>query len=260
MSTVTPSEHLKMMAAAQEYLSGAISKTVNMPADCTVQDIFDIYLEAWHLGLKGVAVYRDGCKAAQPLTTKPVFDEGMSGIRATIAEHGLGEVVAHPTRSKMPLSRKAIVHKVSIAGISTYITIGLYPDGTPGEVFISMSTVGSTIRGWADNWATLLSIALQSGVSLDKLIKKFRGTKFEPSGFTGREDVKYVDSVVDCVMQLLERVPVGGDSVPPELDDQVDAPKQTTVAVPCAECGMSMVRTGSCYTCPKCGHNLGGCS
>ena len=442
---VTPYEHLEMMAAAQPNLSGAISKTINMPNDCTVQDVFDVYVKAWELGLKGVAVFRDGCKSFQPMTTKPkaeeiVFKNGstmkvlpgegepwignskfmytdldaheatvkdlMKGIwptskgireRATgksnweidntaaeeavfakspvyealkpsertaekpnvdtwvltkngeviktastetgiIYKNGIGlfeeipaekpivspqliakeswdpmfrlgfmsvmndlsgdvwrevnggpdlvtpktdpeldkavkvildltkdrkdvyEEAGGPKPNKLPETRPSITHKVSIAGISTYITFGLYPDGSVGEVFVSMSKAGSSVRGWADSWATLLSIAIQNGVPLERLTKKFRGTKFEPAGFTGREDVRHVDSVVDCVVKLLDLHGNAGSAPADAHSERGGSDKVIGGQVYCPECGTQMSQSGTCHTCPSCGETSGGCS
>ncbi len=164
--------HIKMMAAVQPFLSGAISKTVNMPTDVTPEDIQQAYIEAWRLGLKAIAVYRDGCKRTQPLSTsldaKKEEKQGSASVR----------------RRRLPDERQAITHKFSIAGHEGYITVGMYEDGMPGEIFITMSKEGSTISGLMDAFATSISIALQYGVPLKVLVDKFSHARFEPSGFT----------------------------------------------------------------------------
>src|SRR5207244_2999890 len=161
--------HLKMMGAVQPFISGAISKTINMPTSATIEDIESAYIEAWKLGLKAVAVYRDGCKRSQPLST------GKSV-----------EVTAAPTavRRKLPDERESITHKFSIGGHEGYITVGKYEDGTAGEIFITMAKEGSTISGLMDSFATTTSLALQHGVPLQLLVAKFTPTRFEPAGFT----------------------------------------------------------------------------
>jgi len=165
--------HVKMMAAVQPFLSGAISKTVNMPTDATPEEIANAYVESWQLGLKAVAVYRDGCKRSQPLSTSK--DEGKSAL--AVAAVG---AAAKPARRKLPDERHAITHKFSIAGHEGYITVGMYADGKPGEIFLVMAKEGSTISGLMDAFATSISIALQYGVPLEALVEKFSHVRFEP--------------------------------------------------------------------------------
>ncbi len=267
--------HIRMMAAAQPFLSGGISKTVNMPKECTVSDIDDAYTEAWTLGLKSLAVYRDGSKRTQPLSTK---------AEAVKEDAGVLELPADPElrRRKLPDVRQALTHKFSIAGHDGYITVGLYESGQPGELFLKMAKEGSTISGLMDQFAIMTSIALQYGVPLKALVDKFSHTRFEPSGFTQNSDIPIAKSVTDYVFRWLgltflqgeavsadtqeteaeevglrspaERVvPIRGGSVgePARLGGQEDAP-------PCASCGTIMFRAGSCYACPTCGET-GGC-
>ncbi len=318
---VTPLAHLEMMAAAQKYLSGAISKTVNMPSDCTVDDIFEVYVGAWQLDLKGVAVFRDGCKTTQPMTAKPnkgdtpksiglkdvpyltallpdesteepngrtapnsnnpaeeaVFAESaaystltdeaniMAGEMANFSwRHEPSRVpvsdefaanVGKGLRRKLPTSRQSVTHKFSLSGTVGYLTVGMFPDGTPGELFITINKVGSTIRGMVDSWAILMSMSLQYGVPLQKLVSKFRGAKFEPSGFTGEDEIKHATSIVDYVVQYLDLS--FGSERPSDDADSESSPVSGQTR--CPECGMSMIQTGSCRTCPACGHSLGGC-
>ncbi len=186
--------HLRMMGAVQPFLSGAISKTINMPTDATVEDITEAYLEAWRLGLKAVAIYRDGCKRVQPLAT---------GEKK--AEQAIPAVVAEPTpiRRRLPNDRDAICHKFDIAGHEGYIHVGFYEDGTPGEIFIKMAKEGSTISGLMDSIATLTSLALQYGVPLEALVSKFGHVRFEPSGFTKNPEIPYAKSLTDYIFRFL---------------------------------------------------------
>jgi len=186
--------HLRMMGAVQPFLSGAISKTINMPTDATVEDITEAYLEAWRLGLKAVAIYRDGCKRVQPLAT---------GEKK--AEQAVPVVVAEPTpiRRRLSNDRNAICHKFDIAGHEGYIHVGFYEDGTPGEIFIKMAKEGSTISGLMDSIATLTSLALQYGVPLEALVSKFGHVRFEPSGFTKNPEIPYAKSLTDYIFRFL---------------------------------------------------------
>ncbi len=186
--------HLRMMGAVQPFLSGAISKTINMPTDATVGDITEAYLEAWRLGLKAVAIYRDGCKRVQPLTT---------GEKK--ADQAVPVVVAEPTpiRRRLPNDRDAICHKFDIAGHEGYIHVGFYEDRTPGEIFIKMAKEGSTISGLMDSIATLTSLALQYGVPLEALVSKFGHVRFEPSGFTKNSEIPYEKSLTDYIFRFL---------------------------------------------------------
>jgi ribonucleoside-diphosphate reductase alpha chain len=183
--------HLKMMAAAQPFISGAISKTINMPTDATVGEIENAYYDAWKLGLKAVAVYRDGCKRSQPLST----------TRDRTAE-ALG---AEPTavRRKLPDERESITHKFSVNSHEGYITVGKYEDGTPGEIFITMAKEGSTISGLMDSFATMTSLALQHGVPLQLLVDKFTHMRFEPSGFTKNPEIPMAKSIMDYIFKWL---------------------------------------------------------
>src|SRR5690348_2124339 len=210
--------HLRMMAAAQPFLSGAISKTVNMPENATVDDIMNTYVEGWRLGLKSIAIYRDGSKRSAPLNTKKTRDMGFEGAMDATAEPEdlqkrileLEEEIAmlrtrldQPIRHRMPDTRMSLTHRFEIAGHEGYITVGLYEDGQPGELFITMSKEGSTIGGLMDTVGTLTSIALQYGVPLESLVKKFAYQRFEPSGFTKNPDIRNVTSITDYVFRYL---------------------------------------------------------
>lgn len=184
--------HIQMMAAAQPFISGAISKTVNMPKESTPEEVADAYMEGWRLGLKALAIYRDGSKEAQPLNTKAKSDK-------TTAD----KVVAAPRRERLPDTRKSVTHKFSISGHEGYITVGLYPDGRPGELFITMAKEGSTIGGLMDCFGTAVSMSLQYGVPLEVYVNKFSHTRFEPMGFTKNPDIKIAKSLVDYIFRWL---------------------------------------------------------
>jgi len=262
--------HIKMMSAVQPFLSGAISKTVNMPADSTPEDITNAYVESWRLGLKAVAVYRDGCKRSQPLSTSKSEAKETEGTPATDAR---------PARRKLPDERRAITHKFSIAGHEGYITVGMYDDGKPGEIFLVMAKEGSTISGLMDAFATSISMSLQYGVPLETLVEKFSHVRFEPSGFTKNPEIPYAKSITDYIFRWLaskflsaehqEAVgvqPVAASGKPdpaptsptkvaasgPTFRSQADAPS-------CHYCGAIMTRNGSCYRCSNCG-STSGCS
>jgi ribonucleoside-diphosphate reductase alpha chain len=209
--------HLKMMAAAQPFLSGAISKTVNMPENATVEDIMKTYVEAWQLGLKAVAIYRDGSKRSAPLNTKKTSDMGGMANGLTPGGEEIAERIATlirenedlrkksetRTRRNMPDTRMSITHKFEIAGHEGYITAGLYDDGQPGEVFVQMSKEGSTIGGLMDTVATLTSMSLQYGVPLEQLVNKFAYQRFEPSGYTRNPNIRTAFSITDYVFRWL---------------------------------------------------------
>ena len=189
--------HVRMMAAVQPFLSGAISKTVNLPNEITPEEIMDVYMQAWKLGLKAIAVYRDGSKRTQPLVT------GEKKEKAEEKPQEKAEKVWKPVRRRLPPERKAITHKFSIAGHEGYITVGMYEDGSPGEIFIVMAKEGSTISGLMDSFATAISLALQYGVPLQVLVDKFTHTRFEPSGFTSNPQIPIAKSIMDYIFRWL---------------------------------------------------------
>ena len=194
--------HVTMMAAAQPFLSGAISKTVNMPSDVTPQDIADAYFWGWELGLKAIAIYRDGSKQSQPLNTKKGDEAGEEAAKQIVTET-VEKIVYKPRRERLPDTRQSLTHKFSIAGHEGYLCVGLYPDGRPGEIFITMAKEGSTIGGIMDSFGTALSIALQYGVPVDVLVNKFSHTRFEPMGHTSNKDIRIAKSVVDYIARWL---------------------------------------------------------
>ena len=290
--------HLRMMGAVQPFISGAISKTINMPNDATVEDITHAYIEAWKLGLKAVAIYRDGCKRVQPLGTQKQSPQSGPQTDPTIAP-----AEPKPTRRHLPEDRSAICHKFEIAGHEGYIHIGFYEDGTPGEMFIRMAKEGSTISGLMDTIATLTSVSLQYGVPLEALVSKFSHVRFEPSGFTRNPDIPFAKSLTDYIFRFLgtrflsteQKQDVGLAEVEPEpLQPEPHTPQpvasvkpveETTLtamdergrqtpadtaytrptwqaqadAPSCADCGSIMIRNGSCYKCLDCG-STSGCS
>ena len=200
--------HLKMMAAAQPFISGAISKTVNVPTDATPEDIAETYLEAWQLGIKAVAIYRDGSKRTQPLNTasEKSLEAKAAAAEAVAPESSLNAALAVPVavRRRLPNERDGVTHKFSIGGHEGYLTVGLYPDTRqPGEIFIRMSKEGSSISGLMDSFATAISLALQYGVPLSTLVDKFIHSRFEPSGFTGNKEIPMAKSVMDYIFRYL---------------------------------------------------------
>lgn len=227
--------HVTMMAAAQPFLSGAISKTVNMPNDVTAKDIADAYFWGWELGLKAIAIYRDGSKQSQPLNTSS--EEGSDSKAETIEK-----IVYKPRRERLPDTRQSVTHKFTIAGHEGYLCVGLYPDGRPGEIFITMAKEGSTIGGIMDSFGTALSIALQYGVPLEVLVNKFSHTRFEPMGHTSNKDIRIAKSVVDYIARWLGLTFMSGntDSLPPapsagDKTSNGNAPEVTAPSSPVME-------------------------
>jgi ribonucleoside-diphosphate reductase alpha chain len=294
--------HLKMMAAAQPFISGAISKTVNLPEGALVEDIMEAYLQAWKLGLKAVAVYRDGCKKSQPLsaagTTTALSKKGDAAAAAHLEEENLN-APPRAVRHKLQEERASITHKFNVGGHEGYITVGLYPDGSPGELFITMAKEGSTVSGLIDSFALGVSIALQHGVPLKLFCEKFAHTRFEPSGWTNNPDIGFAKSIMDYIFRWLQlrfltgqqqmlfenlrmRTPAataqaeGGDLNSSGVSGQrseVRTPTPGSVhtadalatlidlgdAPTCSFCGSIMTRNGSCYRCASCG-STSGCS
>ena len=265
--------HVRMMAAVQPFISGAISKTINMPEESTVEEIMAAYTESWKLGLKAVAIYRDNSKRVQPLSSGSGKGEKKANVAAaTAAVAPVEKVVYRPVRRKLPDERRSITHKFSIGGHEGYITVGMYDDGAPGEIFITMAKEGSTISGLMDAFATAVSFNLQYGVPLKFLVDKFAHVRFEPSGWTGNQQIPYAKSIMDYIFRWLGAKFLGteyavteaGESPtlrPTEPDPQQSLPfSAVTADAPlCAECGSIMTRNGSCYKCGNCG-GTSGCS
>ena len=287
--------HLLIMSAAQPFLSGAISKTVNVPNNATVEDIKQAYVEAWKMGLKCVAIYRDGSKMSQPLNTAKKVEEEAENLKSTVADlqaevESLKLQVGMPVRRRMPDTRTSITHKFDIAGHEGYFTVGLYEDGTPGEMFITMSKEGSTIGGLMDTIATLTSVSLQYGVPLEDLVRKFSYQRFEPNGFTKNPEIRQATSIVDYIYRWMGKNFIKPDEATPSIpvvevkpvasvnhvDKAVAATKHVTDkkspavnalnrsmahfqsdAPLCSECGSTMVRNGACYKCMNCGSSSG---
>ncbi len=264
--------HIRMMGATQPFLSGAISKTVNMPNETTPDEIMQAYVESWKLGLKSVAIYRDGCKRTQPLNTSLNAGEKKQQTKVK------------PARRRLPIERQSLTHKFSIAGHEGYITVGKYEDGTPGEVFVTMSKEGSTLSGMMDAFATSISMALQYGVPLKVLVDKFSHMRFEPSGFTGNEEIPIAKSICDYLFRWMglrflpkDEQPlqtVVAETAPLEKAEAAAIEVKRSAAVEtnekfifqtqsdapsCHECGSIMIRSGSCYKCMQCG-STSGCS
>ena len=266
--------HIKMMAAVQPFISGAISKTVNVPEHTTVEEIMETFIQSWRLGVKAIAIYRENSKRIQPLSTSQGAKEKPALQPATAAGF-------RPVRRKLPAERNAITHKFSIGGHEGYITVGMYEDGQPGEIFLVMAKEGSTISGLMDSFATAISLALQYGVPLKVLIDKFSHVRFEPSGHTGNPEVPFAKSVVDYIFRWLaakflspEEKIQAGVHVPEEapkaeqqklefkplFDSPVNGLKSMYAlddAPTCAGCGSLMVRNGACYKCMNCGETSG---
>jgi ribonucleoside-diphosphate reductase alpha chain len=200
--------HIRMMAAVQPFISGAISKTVNLPPEATIEDVQDAYMEAWKDGLKAIAIYRDGCKRTQPLSTSK-SDPGMARQVASLTQTQPNQpnidTKGPPAavRRKLPDERRSITHKFSVAGHEGYIHVGLYETGEPGEIFIRMAKEGSTISGLMDSFGTAISLAFQHGVPLRLLVDKFTRTKFDPSGFTGNPEIPRASSIMDYIFRWL---------------------------------------------------------
>ncbi len=290
--------HLHMMAAAQPFLSGAISKTINMPEESTVEDIMEAYMESWKLGIKAVAIYRDNSKRSQPLSAagkkeeeKPAAVEA-SPAKAETPAPEQQELFAGAKRRKLPSERNSITHKFSIGGHEGYLTVGKYEDGAPGEIFIKMAKEGSTLSGIMDAFALSVSIALQYGVPLRALVDKFVNSRFEPSGYTGNPEIRYAKSIVDYIGRWLGAKFISPDYLDRDAavaEDDASGIAAAPAAAPttkttgmsiskaaetetstrsraaiddapsCSECGMLMTPNGSCYKCSNCG-STSGCS
>ena len=271
--------HIKMMGATQPFISGAISKTVNVPKDATVDEIMQAYIQSWKLGAKAISIYRDGSKRTQPLNTS-------RSTPADVAKQAAASLVAGPVRRKLPDERHALTHKFDIAGHEGYITVGLFEDGQPGEIFLVMAKEGSTISGFADAFAQAISYALQYGVPLQALVDKFSHVRFEPSGMTRNPEIRFAKSIVDYIFRWMATKFLSAEAQfhagvnGRELEDAASAeqlplpsatkaaPAKSTAystiqnqedAPPCSMCGAIMIRSGACYKCSNCG-NTSGCA
>ncbi len=285
---ITTMGHILMMGAVQPFLSGAISKTVNMRHEATVEDVTNSYMEAWKQGLKAIAIYRDGCKRTQPLNTS-IDGKRKKQVEAPVETR----VATQPYRRRLPDTREAITHKFSVGGHEGYITVGMYEDGTPGEIFLTMAKEGSVVSGLVDCFATAISMTLQYGVPLRVLVGKFSHVRFEPAGWTSNPQIRMAKSIVDYIFRWLaskflsedewQQVGVLNRTKRPTAIDVAQAEEETETlpapseneedsepslrdpytfkvqddAPPCADCGAIMVRSGTCYKCLNCGATSG---
>jgi len=288
--------HLKMMAATQPFISGAISKTVNLPESASVEEIMEAYIQAWKLGLKAVAIYRDGCKKSQPLSaagtkTAQAGNAPVTSVSSVVEPEDLN-APPRAVRHRLPEERASVTHKFKVGDHEGYITVGLYPNGKVGEIFITMAKEGSTVSGLMDSFACAVSIALQHGVTLELLCEKFAHTRFEPSGWSGNPEIGYAKSIMDYIFRWLHlrfltgqqqllfehlrpksvasgQLPEVGSSLEtrnPKLEtgtvhaaDALAGIVDLGDAPTCSFCGSIMTRNGSCYRCMSCG-STSGCS
>jgi ribonucleoside-diphosphate reductase alpha chain len=325
-NTIHYEGHVRMMGAVQPFLSGAISKTVNMPEEATIEDVEALHLLSWELGLKAVAIYRDNCKVAQPLSTAkkddaPRAPQAPQAPAVTqVIEKIVERIVPHPVRQKLPRSRRSRTFEFRVADCKGFATIGEYADGRPGEIFLTVSKQGSTLSGIMDAFAKSISYGLQYGVPLRAFVEAFVNSRFEPAGMTDDPDIRFASSIMDYLFRRLgleylsydERAELGifsidertqptlpgveesviethtgsemvadPKSVPSvaEFAQQMDlglaspAPNNDVTnpggiqrpaarvsdAPMCMQCGVQMIRAGSCHACPSCG-NTSGCS
>ena len=291
--SIAPMGHIKMMGSVQPFISGAISKTVNLPETATVDDVMDAYVEAWKHGVKAIAIYRDGSKKVQPLSTGK---EASNSKKATAA---VTETVIVPRpRRRLHDTRASLTHKFTIEGHEGYITVGLFEDNTPGELFVTMAKEGSTLSGMMDAFATSISLSLQYGVPLAHLVEKFAHMRFEPSGWTGNSELGFAKSIVDYVfrwigyrflspddkmalglvrtseivdptpqLELLSKAVSMATPIDPTPGTTWSEPDPTAPsrrrmnstpdAPPCPRCGWLTVRNGTCHKCENCGETTG---
>ena len=273
--------HVKMMGAVQPFISGAISKTVNLPEEITVDEVSQLFIESWQLGVKAIAIYRDNCKVAQPLS-------GKANAGATTLTPVSGVVGALPQRRRLPDDRMEIGRKFKVGEYEGYIHVGLFEDGTPGDIFVDIAKEGTTLAGLMNSFMISVSLGLQYGVPLEVYVSKFSHMRFEPSGMTNDSDIRVAKSIVDYIFRWMGKKFLSADQqeeagiLTPEVKARLAAaytdagdaaaavaviepasPGQTALfnqwedAVECAKCGGRMVRTGSCYTCRDCGTNTG---
>ncbi|OGN08320.1 MAG: ribonucleoside-diphosphate reductase, adenosylcobalamin-dependent [Candidatus Yanofskybacteria bacterium RIFCSPHIGHO2_01_FULL_45_42] len=279
--------HIRMMAAAQPFISGAISKTINLPGNATVEDVENVFIESWKLGLKAIAIYRDGCKSIQPLNLSK--DDKKSEADSPLIERFNGY-----KRVKLPDERPAVTHKFSVGGYEGYMTVGFYPDThKPGETFLVAAKEGSTVSGLLDTIATLVSMCLQSGIPLKTLVKKFKDLRFDPAGFTNNPEIPMAKSIIDYMFRYLgvkflsaeDKAEIFGPADAEASNNEVKAtmvmsqefhttangggknkmdktlPHASGQAdAPVCQCGTLMVRAGSCYSCPNCFATTGVCN
>ena len=281
-NTIHYEGHVRMMGAVQPFLSGAISKTINMPEDVTVDDVAGLHMLSWELGLKAVAIYRDNCKVGQPLSTGkkqavgPAPADELITVVDGVTERVIERVVHKPVRQKLPRTRTSRTFEFRVADCKGFLTIGEYENGQPGEIFLTVSKQGSTLAGIMDAFAKSVSYGLQYGVPLRAYVEAFVNMKFEPAGMTNDPDVRFAGSIIDYLFRRLaleyltydERAELGiytiEERTQPTLPgvEEALAPQvetRTHDAPMCMQCGIAMVRAGSCHACPSCG-TTSGCS
>jgi len=271
-----------MMGAVQPFISGAISKTVNLPEEITVDEISQLLIESWQLGVKAIAIYRDNCKVAQPLS-------GKANAGATTLAPVSGVVGAMPQRRRIPDDRIEVGRKFKVGEYEGYIHVGLFEDGTPGDIFVDIAKEGTTLAGLMNSFMISVSLGLQYGVPLEVYVSKFSHMRFEPSGMTNDADIRVAKSIVDYIFRWMGKkflsteqqeeagiltaevkarlaaayTEAGGEAaavaaaLEPVPAGQTALFNQWEDAQECARCGGRMVRTGSCYTCRDCGTNTG---
>jgi ribonucleoside-diphosphate reductase alpha chain len=274
--------HVKMMGAVQPFISGAISKTVNLPEQTTIDEIAKLFVESWQLGVKAIAIYRDNCKVAQPLSSSKDASTGPATLVPGVAP------LAHPQRRRLPDDRTEVGRKFKVGEYEGYIHVGLFDDGTPGDIFVDIAKEGTTLAGLMNSFMISVSLGLQYGVPLEVYVSKFSHMRFEPSGMTNDADIRVAKSIVDYIFRWMGKKFLSPDQqeeagiLTPEVKARLAAaysespdagaavaavesapPGQTALfnqwedAQECARCGGRMVRTGSCYTCRDCGTNTG---
>jgi len=284
--------HIKMLAAIQPFISGGISKTINLPNEATIEDVFKCYLECWKMGLKGVTIYRDGSKNYQPLSITDGTEDDVEFVEQTNLEdikrndRLIKHLHAKLAERKLPSERPAINYKFSVGGVKGFLTCGLYDDGELGEIFINISKEGSTLSGLLDCLATVVSVSLQKGVPLKDFVKKMLWQKFEPYGFTTNKDIRTATSLVDFIFKYLgmkfldkkDQIELGllkedetiDKTVQSFEEDEIDEKEilnkfnnrsllNIFAGPSCNNCGSIMIKKGSCFLCMNCGSNNGAC-
>ena len=294
-TVIEPLGHVQMMAAVQPFLSGAISKTANLPESATVEDVYDLYVQAWKMGVKALAIYRDNCKVAQPMSV----DNKSKTDAITVATESLLAEAPRPVRERLPRTRRSQTFEFRVADCKGFVTAGEYDDGRPGEIFVRVSKQGSTLAGIMDAFAIAISHGLQYGVPLDAYVRAFVGMRFEPAGMTDDPDLRIASSLIDYLFRRLAveylsaehrsdlNIFTTDERLQPTLPGVEEATAVTSQGVDmapdppsfvaeapvasrssgapvndaplCMQCGTQMHRAGSCFACESCG-NTSGCS
>lgn len=263
---LSPFSHINMCAAVQPFISGGISKTINLPEDATITDIAHCYKRAWSLGVKCVALYRDKCKSAQPLNTGgSASSESKSETASGVPETTSQDKTTGLQRRRLPATCPSLRHKFNVGGHEGYLHVGVYEDdGRPAEIFIDISKEGSTMAGLLNSIGILISVMLQYGIPLELIVKKLKGMRFEPNGFTGDTDIRFTSSIVDYIARWMETQFIDKSEEPTGEESPLTASLRPTVAMTatmdtplCTSCGMPTVRNGTCHRCDNCGISLG---